>query len=289
MCRRIPAKAFWQLIFSVNNYFAVMKAGDITRYRLYNQQIVESKFKNAGEVVSWMGALQAQDYAGSKWTIGLRVPNSTDAMIEQAVADKSIVRSWGLRGTLHWMPPADIRWMLALTAPKIQAKYVTNFKREGLDKVIFKKSNQLIIKALSGGQALTRDELAVIVKKKGIAVTNHGMSYLLLYASLEGIICFGPRRDKQFTHVLLDDWIPAAQQEKPDNALAGLALRYFNSRGPATIKDFAWWAGLTLTEAKKGVDRIKGQLTETLVDGVGYLMGENVPPAKSKAGVYLLP
>jgi hypothetical protein len=266
-----------------------MKAGDITRYRLHSQQILKPTCTNPGGLVSWMGALQAQDYAGSKWTIGLRLPGSTDAMIEQAVANKSIVRSWSLRGTLHWMPPADIHWMLALTAPKIQVKYATNFKQEGLDKAVFKKSNQVIAKALGDGQALTRDELAAIVKKKGITVTNHGMGYLLLHASLEGIICFGPRRDKQFTHVLLDDWIPASQRERPDNALATLALRYFNSRGPATVKDFAWWAGVTLTEAKKAVDTIKGQLTEAVVDGVSYLMGKDASLGKSKPGVYLLP
>lgn len=266
-----------------------MKAGDITRYRLYSQRMMKPFFKDAGELVSWMGALQAQDYAGSKWTIGLRVPGSTDAQIEQAVADKSIVRSWGLRGTLHWMPPADIHWMTALAFPKIQMKSATNFKQEGLDKAIFKKSSQVIAKALRDGEALTREELAAIVKKKGISVTNHGMGYLLLHASLEGLICFGPRRGKQFTHVLLDNWIPVAQRETPDNPLATLALRYFKSRGPATIKDFAWWAGLTLTEAKKATDTVKGQLTGVLVDGTDYLMSEEATPSASKPGVYLLP
>jgi hypothetical protein len=266
-----------------------MKAGDITRYRLHSQRIIKPGCKNAGEVVSWMGALQAQDYAGSKWSIGLRVPGSTDAMIEQAVADKSIVRSWSLRGTLHWMLAADIRWMVALAAPNIQAKYTTNFKREGLDQAIFKKSNRIITNALSDGQALTRDELAVIVKKKGITTSNHGMGYLLLYASLDGIICFGPRRDKQFTHVLLDDWIPASQREQPDRPLVTLALRYFISRGPATVKDFAWWAGVTLTVARKAVEVIKGQLTETVVAGISYLMDDDTPSSNSKPGVYLLP
>jgi hypothetical protein len=240
-------------------------------------------------VVSRLGALQAQDYAGSKWSIGLRVPGCTDTMVEQAVADKSIVRSWSLRGTLHWMPPADVHWMVALAAPGIQAKYTTNFKREGLDKTIFKKSNSIIANALSDGQAMTRDELAAIVKKKGISVSNHGMGYLLLYASLDGIACFGPRRDKQFTHVLLDDWIPASQREKPDHPLATLALRYFSSRGPATVKDFAWWAGVTLTAAKKAVEAVKGQLTEVVVDRISYLMGHDTPSSNSKPGVYLLP
>jgi hypothetical protein len=266
-----------------------MKTAGIAQYRLLNQQLATPSFKTAGEIVHWMGAMQAQDYAGTKWSIGVRLPGSTDASIEKAVANKEVIRTWALRGTWHWVAPADVHWMLRLVALKIQRKYTPHLLKESLDTATVKKSNNILVKALRDGNALTREELAEELKKKGIKASNYGIGHLLLHASQEQLICMGPRRGKQFTHVLLDDWVPKGKRYVPADPLAELALRYYTSHGPATEKDFMWWAGLTLTEARKGTAAVKDQLETVEVEGVTYFMPPGLPDLKKKSAVCLLP
>lgn len=266
-----------------------MTTAAIAQYRLYNQQLSQPLFKQPGELVHWMGAVQAQDYLGAKWSIGLRLPGSTDEDIEQAVTSGEIIRTWGLRGTWHWMAPADVHWMLRLVSPRIQQKYAPYLKQESLDAAKVKKSNKVLVKALQDGQALTRGELAGILKKNGIKASNYGIGHLLLHASQEQLICMGPRRGKQLTHVLLEDWIPKDKRWEPVDPLAELALRYFTSHGPATTKDFIWWAGLTQAEARKGIEPLKDKLESVEVGGITYLMPPDGPALKKKAPIHLLP
>ncbi|NII24472.1 winged helix DNA-binding domain-containing protein [Pseudoflavitalea sp. X16] len=266
-----------------------MTTAAIVQYRLYNQQLSQPSLKQPGELVHWMGSMQAQDYLGAKWSIGLRLPGSTDEDIEQAIADRKIIRTWGLRGTWHWMAPADVHWMLRLVSPKIQQKYAPYLKQESLDAAKVKKSNKVLVKALQDGQALTREELTGILSKNGIKASNYGIGHLLLHASQEQLICMGPRRGKQFTHVLLEDWIPKDKRFEPADPLAELALRYFTSHGPATVKDFMWWAGLTLAEARKGIEPMQDKLERVEVEGITYLMSSDRPALKKKVTVHLLP
>lgn len=266
-----------------------MKKSAIGQLRLFNQQLLQHAFQHAGEVVHWMGAMQAQDYLGAKWSIGLRLPGSTDATIEQAIADGEIVRTWGLRGTWHWMAPADVHWMLGLIAPRILQKQAYHLKQESLTAAHVKKSNKALVKVLQGGQALTREELTDVLSKHGIKTSAYGVGHLLLHASMEQLICMGPRRGKQFTHVLLDEWVPVAKRYEPADALAELALRYFTSHGPATVKDFMWWGGLTLTEARKGAEAVQDKLESIVVEGETYLLPTNMPVVKKKSVTHLLP
>ncbi len=266
-----------------------MKKAAIAQFRLFNQQLSQPAFRTAGELVYWMGAMQAQDYPGAKWSIGLRLPGSTDAVIEQAIADGEIIRTWGLRGTWHWIAPADVHWMLGLIAPKILQKQAYHLKQASLNATHVKKSNKALVKVLQGGQALTREELTVVLSKHGIKTSPYGVGHLLLHASMEQLICMGPRRGKQFTHVLLDDWIPATKRHDPTDPLAELALRYFSSHGPATVKDFMWWGGLTLTEARKGAEAVQNKLESVVAEGETYLLPANMPAVKKKNTVRLLP
>lgn len=266
-----------------------MKAAAIGQYRLLNQQLLQPAFGSAGEIVHWMGAMQAQDYAGAKWSIGARLPGSTDAGIEKAIADREIIRTWALRGTWHWVSPADVHWILRMVSPRIQRKYATHLRQESLDNAKVKKSNDTLVKALRDGQALTREELADELKKKGIKASNYGIGHLLLQASQEQLICMGPRRGKQFTHVLLDDWVPRSKRHEPADPLAELALRYFTSHGPATVKDFMWWAGLSLTEARNGTALVKDKLESVVIAGETYWLSPDRPVMKKQPAVYLLP
>lgn len=266
-----------------------MKKAVVSRYRLLNQQLLQPAFRTAGELVHWMGAMQAQDYLGAKWSIGLRVPGSTDGTIEQAVAEREIIRTWGLRGTWHWMAPGDVHWMLQLAGPKILQKQAYYLKQESLNATHVKKSNKVLVKVLQDGQALTREELTTILAGQGIKTSPSGIGHLLLHASIEGLICMGPRRGKQFTHVLLDNWVPQEKRYVPADPLAELTLRYFTSHGPATVKDFMWWGGLTLMEARKGTESVKDTLENLVVEGETYWLAAGPPATKRKGNVHLLP
>jgi hypothetical protein len=167
--------------------------------------------------------------------------------------------------------PADIRWMLALTAPRVHAINGTMYRKLELDSAIFKRCNAVLIKTLSGGQHPTRDELRDVLQSAGIdSQDNYRMSYLVMQAELDGIICSGPRRGKQFTYALLDERAPEMRVLERNEALAELANRYFLSRGPATVHDFAKWSGLTLADARLGLEAVQAQLQNEEIDGRTY-------------------
>ena len=234
---------------------------DIARERLHNQYISHTPLSKPGEVVEWLVAVQAQDYAGAKWALGLRLQSATDADIDAAFADGSILRTHLMRPTWHFVSPRDIRWMLALTAPRVHLANAFYYRKLGLDSAIFKLSNTVMVKALQNGNQLTRDELSALLQDAGID-TNDGLrlAYLMMYAELEGLICSGARRGKQFTYALLDERAPNARLMEREEALAELARRYFASRGPATVQDFAKWSGLTVADAGNGLEVVRSEL-----------------------------
>lgn len=240
-------------------------------------------------MVTWLGALQAQDYAGAKWSVGLRLPGAIDAGIEEALAGKSVVRSWSLRGTLHMMAPADIRWMLELAAPRLLNTMGTHFRKLELDKPVLAKSKIIIEKALRDGKHLTRKELMNAMEWSGVSTKGLRSNFFMVFAALEQLICCGVRRNKEFTYTLLDEWIPTAKRMQRDEALAALAIRYFTSHGPATLQDFVWWSGLTVAEAKKGRNMAGSCLLEEISGGKTYIMAQDGIPAARSSGIYLLP
>lgn len=245
---------------------------NIARQRLHNQCISQRTCENAvDDVVKWLGAVQAQDYAAAKWAVGLRLQGITDDDIEQAFTDGAILRTHVMRPTWHFVSSDDIRWMLALTAPRVKAASAYYHRRLELDKATFMQSNAALVKALQGGKQLTRAQLTSVLQQVGIASENAlRFTYIIMYAELDGIICSGARRGKQFTYALLDERAPQARTLDRDEALAKLARRYFTSHGPATLHDFAWWSGLTTADAKAGLEMVASQLMHELVDGQMY-------------------
>jgi hypothetical protein len=266
-----------------------MTSSQILKYRLQNQHLTQNKFKTPGELVGFLGAVQAQDYAGAKWAIGLRLPGSTEADIEQAIADRKIVRSWALRGTLHFIAPEDLRWMLELLAPRLISLYGGYFRRLELEKSLIKKSHNTMATALRDGNQLTRKELADLLKRKGIPTHDMRINFLLLRAAWDGLICLGQRRGKQFTYTLLDEWIPSTKKIEREEAITELAIRYFMSHGPATIQDFAWWSGLTLTDIKTAMELIKPALRSEKNGQSILRWGKNSSDTNNVSAAYLLP
>ena len=254
---------------------------NIIASRLHNQHISRPDFTTPVEVVQWLGAVQAQDYAAAKWAVGLRMKDGSDAALDRALADGAIIRTHLLRPTWHFVSPADVRWMLELTSRRINAALAYNYRRFGLDPSIFKRSNLALIKALQGGKQLTRLELVSILKQRGIPTDNPGFLHMLMHAELAGIICSGGRRGRQFTYALLDERVPRSLALKRDEALAELARRYFTSHGPATVQDFAWWSGLPVADARSGIGMLKHQMIHEDVDGQTYWFAASTPPLKN--------
>jgi hypothetical protein len=267
-----------------------MTPRDIAQYRLYQQQIARTRFKTPGQVVSWLGALQAQDYAAAKWAIGLRLPDATDADIEQAIAAKTIIRTWPMRGTLHFVAPEDVRWLLALLTPRIIAQTAGRYRQLELDNAVFARSKEVFARALQGGKQLTRDEMQQLLEQANISTSGQRGYHILGRSAQDGLICFGAPRGKQQTFTLLDEWAPPAKQLERDEALAELTRRYFTGHGPATIPDFVWWSGLTVTDARAGLELVKAQLSQETVNGQTYWMSPDGPlGADDGSAIYLLP
>jgi hypothetical protein len=263
----------------------------ITHQRMGNQHLIKSVIKDPADVVASLGAVQSQDFAGGKWALSMRTKNDApDSAIEQAFDEGKILRTHVLRPTWHFVHPADIRWILQLTAPRVHAFNAYMYRQLELDKAVFQKSNKVITKALEGNNHLTRVELGAALKKAGIIANNLRLTYLMMYPELEGIICSGPRRGKQFTYALIEERAPKAKPMKQDEALAELTKRYFSTRGPATLQDFSWWSGLTVADARKGMDLIKSLFVSEAIRGKSYWFPASMKTAQVKSPLaHLLP
>jgi hypothetical protein len=225
--------------------------------RLNNQRLSSSKLGRAVDVVRWFGAVQAQDFNAAKWALALRMREATDAAIEEAFNKGEILRTHVMRPTWHFVAPEDIRWLLELTAPRVNLRCGPNYRKFELDAALFKRSNKIFTKALQGGKHLTRPTLKSMLNADGIYVTDSvRLAHILLRAELDGVICSGPRIGKQFTYALLEERAPVAKTLNRDEALAELTRRYLRSHAPATLQDFVWWSGLTVEDAKRGIAQV---------------------------------
>jgi hypothetical protein len=268
---------------------AATTATELIAERLHHHQLIRSTKKTPAQVVAWLGAMQAQDFSGAKWAIGLRAPACHDPNIEDAFNDGQILRTHVLRPTWHFVAAADIRWMLALSAPRVHAANAYYYKQSGLDPKVFARSCAMISRVLEGGAFKTRTELAVALKKAKVPADGLKLAYLMMHAELEGVITSGPRRGRQFTYALLDERAPDARKLCRDEALAELARRYFCSRGPATIRDFVWWSGLTVKDAQRGIEAVQPALDHETIDGRLYWSGPSMVPRGKSSTALLLP
>jgi hypothetical protein len=266
------------------------RAIQLAAQRLRQQRIGHNPFASAAETVRWFGAVQAQDYLGSLWAVGLRTRGATETSIEQAISERRIVRTWPLRGTLHLVAAEDVRWMLDLCAPRTLARSTPRLKREyGIDSRTVASSRKVLSDALRGGNCLSRPELYRRLEGAGIATKASRGLHLLWWHAHEGLICVGPRAGKQQTFVLLEEWLPAAQPRSRDESLAELARRYFMSHGPATVQDFAWWSGLTMADAALALEMVAKELAAATVDDQTYWQAPDVGTTRAARGCHLLP
>jgi hypothetical protein len=229
-----------------------------------------------------MGAIQAQDYAMAKYATGIRLKNATDQTIEEAINKAEIIRTHVLRPTWHFVVANDIRWMLQLTAKNLNRALSSNNKRLELDEKTFTKTNRIIEKLLLGGKHLTRKEIMAALEKKGIKTNDLRAGHIMFRAETDLVVCNGIKREKQFTYALFDERIPSTKKFTMEEALAELALRYFQSHGPATLHDFTWWSGLSVSDSKNGLELIKSKLVAVKNKGAVYWYVRDSPLQKTK-------
>jgi len=268
----------------------MMKERALLLRRLDAQQLgALHRFSTPAELVYSLGAVQAQDYDMAKWALGLRLPHTVaDQDIEAALNEGHILRTHILRPTWHFVHPQDIRWMLQLTAPGIYRYAAHYFRSLELDQRLLRRCSKLIGKQLRDRNHCTRAEIGAMLEKAGIPAEGQRLGHIMIHAELEGLVCNGARKGKQHTYALLEERAPATAALTRDEALARLALRYFGGHGPATEKDFSWWSGLSLTDARKAIALNKGELlSDRYLDTEVWF----VSPAAtlSGPGLWLLP
>lgn len=255
-----------------------MEGEEVARRRMANLRLTHDPLPSAAEVVGWLLAVQSQDHGPAIWSVGQRSAGLGVADIARAYADGAILRTHVLRPTWHYVLPADIRWLLALTRARVHALNAFMYRQEGLDDAVLLRGTALIAEALSGGRHRTRTQLQAVLADAGIALERFGLSYLCMYAELEGVICSGAPAGKQHTYALLDERAPAAPERDREEALAELARRYAASHGPVTAKDLQWWSSLPAAAVRAALAGAAPWLERTELDGIVYWESPAPPP-----------
>ena len=227
------------------------------------------------DVVRMLVAVQAQDYLGSLWALGLRTKNATETKIEEAIARKKIVRTWPLRNTLHFVLAEDLRWILAIAGSVAIARAGARHRQLGLDDATFTKSRNLFEHALAGGRLLSRKEMYEVLARGKISPEGQRGIHILGRLAQEAVICFGPRRKKEQTFALADEWLPKTKKRTREEGLGELARRYFAGHGPATLEDFRWWSGLRARDARDAVGLAERELDHETVRDRTYYFSSN--------------
>lgn len=243
------------------------------------------------EIVARLGAVQAQDYGAARWGIGLRGRGLTDIDVERAFDAGEIIRTHVLRPTWHFVAPADLRWMLRLTAPRVHRANGPYYREAGIDSAVIRRSTAILEKALRDHHYRTRAELGTALQRGRIDTSdNRRLSYLMMRAELDGVICSGPLRGRQHTYALVEERVPPGRPLARDEALHTLAQRYVTTRGPATAQDFAWFSGLTIADARLGIASLGRRVQARSIEGRDYWAVHADHPATASArSAHLLP
>jgi len=268
---------------------AEQKTRDIAERRLRNQRVAGKGLARPEDVVRWLGAVQAQEYAFARWGLALRMTKGTvDAEIARAVDEGRILRTHVMRPTWHFVAADDVRWMLNLTAARVRQTMAHYGRREGLDAALVSRALGIFERALGDHHHLTRGELGQRLAREGVVAKGVPLALLTMYAELDGVICSGPYRGKQLTYALLAERAPASRLLARDEALAELTRRYFSSHGPATVRDCVWWSGLTTPDVKRGLDINRAR--QEIVDGLTYFsIGRMSSGSRRPTVVHMLP
>ncbi|WP_428230853.1 winged helix DNA-binding domain-containing protein [Flavobacterium sp.] len=249
---------------------------EISHFRLVSQKLYKTSPNSPQEIVHYLGAMQAQDYAMAKWAIGSRC-NATEKEIEEAINSAQIIRTHILRPTWHFVAAEDIYWMLDLSAPQVKRFTNSAAKKYGYDLKKLDQTNLAIEKVLAGNNHLTRDEIMRELNIKKTSSDDFLSAAIMMNAELDGLVCNGKMKGKQITYTLLEERVskPKTKLTK-EEALSKLAQRYFESHGPATLLDFSWWSGFPPTTCKLAINAIELQLNSVEIENQIYWFGKAI-------------
>lgn len=257
----------------------------LLQLRLANQLIQADGHREVADVVGRLLAMQAQDFGQALWAIGLRAPGSTRTDVLNALSTGRLVRSWPMRGTLFFVQPSDLRWILPLTFERTLASARTRHRQLGLDESTFSHARDVALAVLEGRRDMGRNDFLSALEKAGIPTSDQRGYHIIWHLAHTGTVCWGPPQGSQQALVLLDEWVPAGRQLERDEALREFALRYFAGHGPATLKDFAWWSKLTMADAKTGLSLARDELTEMDFEDMSWWAGsqsvDETPPPRT--------
>jgi len=266
-----------------------MTIKELIRLRLLNQKLSSPGFETPADVVSHFGAMQAQDYSMAKWAIALRMKHVTDHTIENAIQSGEIIRTHILRPTWHFVSRNDIRWMMQLSAPYVKKATQYVDRQVGLTETLFKKAWKIIEPQFKKEDSLTKEDIISILAKHRVKMENLLATQFIIRAEVEMLLCNGVRNKKGTSYALFEKIVPAAAQISKEEAIAKLAFTYFNSRGPATIKDFIWWSGLNSADAKSAVAALDKTLMRATVNDLDFFYFEPAAKPTNKLIAVLLP
>ena len=237
----------------------------VARARMVGLDVWGRSISDPGAVVRQLVAMQAQEHAYARWSVGQR--GRVGASVVDAAFDAgALLRTHVLRPTWHYAAPEDLRWLLKLTGPRIDGTCARRYDELALDARTRRRSADVIADAVADGP-LTRHEIAAVLARRRIAPDGQRLSHVLMYAELHAVVCSGPMRGKQHTYASFDSRVPAGPDLTGDDALAELARRWFSTRGPATLRDFGWWSGLRAADARKALAAVQSELTSYEHDG----------------------
>lgn len=234
----------------------------IADIRMHSQQLASPGMEHPKDIVSWMGVIQAQDYPMSKWAVGSRLQSGSLQTVDDALSRGEILRTHVLRPTWHLVASEDIRWMLSLSEKRIKSAYASYAKvlQSDITEKQYGRFNELVVRILEDNKSLTRQEIEAEVNQRGMKTEDRLIERLIGNSEIEGVICSGVDKDNKPTYALLDERAPQVAEVHKEEALARLAKRYFQSHSPAGLNDFAWWSGLSVTEARKAIGLIDSEL-----------------------------
>jgi Winged helix DNA-binding domain len=301
----------------------------VLKRRLATQMLQGERFSGAADVVRLLGCVQSQEYAHALWSLGMRTSGLGASEVQAEFDRGDFLRTHILRPTWHFVAAEDIRWILEVTAPRVQKLNQTIYRQEGLDPATLDRGVAVIVEELKGGRYRTRAELGQALADRHLLSQRLGLAYIVMNAELQGVICSGPMRGAQQTYALLDERAPrsgdadalraSANRAPPhgegasggvlssasdddgggsqarcassakEGDAAELARRFFTGHGPASIQDLARWASLTISQCRDAVDGVKDQLDCVTVDGLELWFGPDAPPARQSSGALLLP
>ncbi len=271
---------------------------ELALLRVAAQRLAGEPHPTPADAVRWATCTQAQDLPGALVSIALRSDGRSVPDVDAALDSGAVVRTWPMRGTLHLVAAEDLRWLLALGPPRVATAAARRRAELGIDDAALDAVRAATVRTLQGGGRIARDALMTVWQEAGVSTEGQRAAHLFGALAVEGLVCLGPLRGRRQDVVLVDEWVPTGPADDAahdrDRAVARWALRYFRSHGPATARDFAWWTGLTLTDARRAAAAASGDLEELTVGGEAYLMDPETPSRlegcrREALGVLLLP